>query len=114
MHGPGAGRPGYAKSLDVWDAIHQGLISVTLTAKPDKTVDITAKREMQMPFVVTIKKGIRPFATSATAQISVQAVTDVFLDLRTNAEATATLPLVGEATAKTLTIAAEKRPPAEP
>lgn len=115
--GPGSGgrmgsRPSSVRSVDVWDAIHQGLVSITLTVQPNKIVEITAKRELQVPFVVVIKKGVRPFAASQAGQISVQASSDVYIDLSGQSEASVALPQAGEATVKTLTIAAEKKPPA--
>jgi hypothetical protein len=117
--GPGSGgrmggRPSSVRSVDVWDAIHQGLVSITLTVQPNKVVEITAKREIQVPFVVVIKKGVRPFAASQAGQISVQASSDVFIDLSSQSEASIALPQAGEATVKTLTIAAEKKPPGQP
>jgi hypothetical protein len=115
--GPGSGgrmgsRPSSTRSVDVWDAIHQGLVSITLTVQPNKIVEITAKREIQVPFVVVIKKGVRPFAATQAGQISVQASSDVYIDLSSQSEASIALPQAGEATVKTLTIAAEKKPPA--
>ena len=117
--GPGSssrmgGRSGPARSVDVWDAIHQGLVSITLTVQPNKIVEITAKREVQVPFVVVIKKGVRPFATSQAAQIAVQASSDVYIDLSNQSEASVALPQAGQPTVKTLTIAAEKKAPAQP
>jgi len=117
--GPGSssrmgGRSGPARSVDVWDAIHQGLVSITLTVQPNKIVEITAKREVQVPFVVVIKKGVRPFATSQAAQIAVQASSDVYIDLSNQSEASVALPQAGQPTVKTLTIAAETKAPAQP
>ena len=110
----GPSRPGYARQVEVWDAIHQGLVSLTVTVYANKTVEIKAKREIGVPLVIVIKKGVRPFAASQGAQASVQADRDVFLDLQSNPEAAVTLPLAGEASPKTFTIAAEKRPPEQP
>ena len=117
--GPGSSgrmgsRPSSVRSVDVWDAIHQGLVSITLTVQPNKIVEITAKREVQVPFVVVIKKGVRPFATSQAAQISVQASSDVYIDLSSQSEASVALPQAGQPTVKTLTIAAENKPPGQP
>jgi hypothetical protein len=110
-------QPGLRRTLEIWDAIHQRLVSVQVTTLPNQEdpkappthAEIKIKREATVPLVLIMKKGIRTFAGSRPGDLSFELPTDMEIDLQTEPETTLVLPLVGRVGAREVDIAPGKK-----
>jgi hypothetical protein len=109
--------PAPVRRLELWSAIRQGMISLQLTVHPDpdnpkvmKDVEIKMKREVLVPLIVEIKKGVNAFAASTPGSIGVRVAADTEVDLQGEPEVTLTLPVAGKPSVRFLKIGPHKKP----
>jgi len=121
--GPPSGRPpgkdpmrshrSSSRMVEVSDAIDQGVLSGKVTVLPDKTVEITLKREILTPMTLLFREGTKALGGKG-GFVVVSIGKNMTMDLTTSTEATLVLPLAEPTELKSVTIAPTPREEAAP